>query len=65
MNILAPPKARLSVEVVLDLICPWCYLGIRRLARTLVRRPDLLVELTWRPFLLNPDMPRAGMSRAD
>lgn len=33
--------------------------------RTLRRRPDLLYELTWRPFLLNPDMPRSGMSRPE
>lgn len=65
MNILAPPKARLTVEVVYDLVCPWCYLGVRRLLRTLRRRPDLLCDLQWRPFLLNPDMPRAGLTRAD
>ncbi|MEJ1976307.1 MAG: DsbA family oxidoreductase [Acetobacteraceae bacterium] len=65
MNILSPPKARLSIEVVHDLVCPWCYLGTRRLMRTIRRRPDLLVELTWRPFLLNPDMPRVGMARSD
>jgi predicted DsbA family dithiol-disulfide isomerase len=55
----------LAIEVVHDLVCPWCYLGVRRLMRTLARRPDLLVELSWRPFLLNPDMPRAGMPRSD
>src|SRR5690348_14769652 len=33
--------------------------------RTLRRRPDLLFEIAWRPFLLNPDMPRGGMSRPD
>lgn len=65
MNILAPAKARLPIEIVHDLVCPWCYLGVRRLFRTMRRRPDLLFELTWRPFLLNPDMPRAGMTRAD
>ena len=65
MNVLAPPKARLSIEIVHDLICPWCFLGVRRLLRTLRRRPDLLFELTWRAFLLNPDMPRAGMARGD
>ena len=65
MNVLAPPKARLIVEVVHDLVCPWCYLGTRRLIRTVRRRPDLLVELMWRPFLLNPDMPRLGMARSD
>jgi predicted DsbA family dithiol-disulfide isomerase len=65
VNILAPPKARLTIEIVHDLVCPWCYLGTRRLLRTLRRRPDLLIDLTWRPFLLNPDMPRLGMARSD
>jgi predicted DsbA family dithiol-disulfide isomerase len=65
VNILAPPKARLAIEVVHDLVCPWCYLGVRRLSRTLARRPDLLADLYWRPFLLNPDMPRSGMVRSD
>ena len=65
MNVLAPPKARLGIEIVYDLVCPWCFLGARRLTRTLRRRPDLLFELTWRPFLLNPDMPRLGMARPD
>ncbi len=65
VNILSPPTARLAIEVVHDLVCPWCYLGVRRLMRTLRRRPDLLFDLTWRPFLLNPDMPRAGMARND
>lgn len=65
MNVLAPPKARLSIEIVYDLICPWCYLGVRRLFRTFRRRPDLLFDLSWRPFLLNPDMPRSGMARPD
>ncbi len=65
MNVLAPTPARLSVEVVHDLVCPWCYLGARRLFRTLAARPDLAAEIAWRPFLLNPDMPRAGMARGD
>ena len=65
MNVVAPPKARLLIEVVYDLVCPWCYLGVRRLFRTMRRRPDLLFDLCWRPFLLNPDMPRAGMARSD
>ena len=65
MNSFAPAKARLQIEVVHDLVCPWCYLGVRRLFRTMRRRPDLLFDLTWRPFLLNPDMPRVGMTRSD
>jgi predicted DsbA family dithiol-disulfide isomerase len=65
VNILAPPKARLGIEIVQDVVCPWCFLGVRRLMRTLRRRPDLLFDLSWRPFLLNPDMPRGGMARQD
>jgi predicted DsbA family dithiol-disulfide isomerase len=65
VNVAAPPLVRLPIEVVHDLVCPWCYLGLRRLQRTLRRRPELQYDITWRPFLLNPDMPRAGVAQAD
>ena len=65
MNMLAPPRARLSIEVILDLVCPWCYLGVARLLRTLHRRPGVAFDLQWHPFLLDPDMPRAGVARGD
>ena len=54
MNLLAPPRARLQIEVVFDLVCPWCYLGTRRLRRALRARPDILADILWRPFLLGP-----------
>jgi predicted DsbA family dithiol-disulfide isomerase len=65
MNVLATAPTRLAIEVVHDLVCPWCFLGQRRLLRTLRRRPDLQSDITWRPFLLNPDMPRTGMPRLE
>ncbi|HZF75670.1 MAG TPA: DsbA family oxidoreductase [Acetobacteraceae bacterium] len=65
MNVLAPPRARLTVEVVFDLVCPWCYLGTRRLRRALRARPDIAAEITWRPFLLNPDITAGGVPRQD
>ena len=65
MNMLAPRPVRLAIDVVFDLVCPWCWIGVRRLARTVARRPDLTVEITYRPFLLNPDMPSRGMARAE
>jgi len=65
VNVAVSPRARITVEVVHDLVCPWCYLGVRRLRRALARRPELAFDIQWRPFLLNPDMPRAGMPRAD
>ena len=65
MNILAPKRARLQIEVVFDLVCPWCYLGVHRLRRTLRGRPDLGADILWRPFLLNPDIAPGGVSRHD
>lgn len=65
MNILAPLQPRLDIDIAFDLICPWCYLGVRRLRRALRARPDIIPELLWRPFLLNPDIPPNGVSRAE
>ena len=65
MNVLSPPRARLSIEVVFDLVCPWCFLGVRRLRRTLRARPDIAADIAWRPFLLNPDIAPGGVPRQD
>ncbi len=57
---------RLTVEVASDVICPWCYIGKRRLEKALASLAgEVEVEVRWLPFQLNPDMPAAGMSRAD
>jgi predicted DsbA family dithiol-disulfide isomerase len=55
----------LSITVYSDVICPWCYVGKRRLEAAL-GSTDLpaQVSLAWRPFELNPDMPADGMDRA-
>lgn len=55
----------MRIEVIYDTICPWCFVGKRRLERALSRRPDITPRLRWRPFLLNPDMPPEGMNRRD
>ena len=60
----------LSIDVVSDVVCPWCYIGKRRLeaALELYRkdRPDAPApEITYHPFELNPDLPREGVGRAD
>lgn len=65
MNLLAPPRARLQIEIVFDLVCPWCFLGTQRLHRALRARPDLGADLVWRPFLLNPDIAPGGVARQD
>ncbi len=55
----------LKVEVVSDVICPWCYIGKRRLEKALAALGgELSAEIRWLPFQLNPGMPREGMPRA-
>lgn len=58
---------QLNIEIVSDLICPWCYIGKRRLEAALQllqrERPGTAVRVTWLPFELNPQMPREGMDR--
>ena len=55
-----------AIEVVSDVICPWCYIGKRRLERALeLFGPGLAARVTWLPFQLNPGMPRGGVARAE
>jgi len=55
----------LQIEVVSDYVCPWCYVGKRRLESAIAQRPDLDIAVSWRPFQLSPDMPRAGRKRLE
>ena len=51
------------VDVIVDTVCPWCYVGKARLDKALAMRPDQVVEIGWRPFQLNPTMPPEGKDR--
>jgi len=53
----------MRIDVIFDTVCPWCFIGKKRLERALRLRPAVRAELRWRPFLLNPDMPEDGMPR--
>ena len=53
----------MHIDVVADVICPWCFIGKRRLERALALRPDLAATLSWRAFELNPDLPSDGIPR--
>jgi predicted DsbA family dithiol-disulfide isomerase len=53
----------MRIDIVADFVCPWCFIGQRRLARAMAMRPRLSVARTWRPFQLNPDLPLEGLSR--
>lgn len=50
----------LSIEVTADVVCPWCWLGWRRLKRALDLKPDVKTNIVWRAFQLNPGMPPEG-----
>jgi predicted DsbA family dithiol-disulfide isomerase len=53
-----------QISVTSDFVCPWCYIGEKRLARAIERLPTGIdVQLQWLPFELNPDMPTDGMDR--
>lgn len=52
----------LKIEVYSDVVCPWCYVGKRRLERALTEFGGD-VRVAWRPFQLNPTMPKEGMDR--
>jgi predicted DsbA family dithiol-disulfide isomerase len=54
----------IDVDLIADLACPWCYIGLARLDRARAMRPDWPVRLRWWPFLLNPSLPPEGMDRA-
>lgn len=53
----------MRIDFVFDTVCPWCYVGKRRFERALAQRPDARPHITWRPFLLNPDLPLEGIDR--
>jgi predicted DsbA family dithiol-disulfide isomerase len=58
------PKA-LRIDVVSDVVCPWCFIGKRRLEKALALVSDIAADVHWRPDFLNDWVPREGISRAD
>src|SRR3954463_16133753 len=53
----------LTIDVVSDVVCPWCFIGKKRLEKAIAMRPDVPVEVRWRPYFLNDWIPREGISR--
>ena len=51
------------VEIIADLACPWCYIGLVRLEKAFALRPEMTIDLRWWPYLLNPQLPKDGMDR--
>lgn len=55
----------MHIDIYSDTICPWCYIGKKRLQRALSARPELDVTVNWHAFQLNPWMPTAGVPREE
>src|SRR5690349_1984425 len=53
-----------TIDIYSDVVCPWCYVGKRRLDRALSQLATIPTQVTWRPFQLNPTMPKEGMERS-
>lgn len=55
--------ANITIDVVSDVVCPWCYIGKKRLEAALANLPDITAEVRWRPYQLDPTIPPEGKDR--
>jgi predicted DsbA family dithiol-disulfide isomerase len=53
----------MQIDVISDTVCPWCFIGKRRLARAIDLRPDIDFDVKWRPYRLDVNVPKGGMDR--
>jgi predicted DsbA family dithiol-disulfide isomerase len=58
-------SATLAIDVISDVVCPWCYIGKRFLEQAIALKPEIAVEVRFRPYFLNPWVPREGISREE
>lgn len=58
-------KQTLQIDVISDVMCPWCYIGKTNLDAAIAQMKDLEVEVRWRPYQLDGTLPKEGMSRTD
>lgn len=58
-----PTQPPLRIDVVSDVVCPWCFIGKKRLEKALALTPDIPVEVHYRPYFLNDWIPREGITR--
>lgn len=52
-----------TVDVVSDAVCPWCFLGMKRLQKAISSTPEVGATVGWRPFQLDPTIPPQGLDR--
>ena len=64
-NPVAVANNPLQIDVVSDVVCPWCFIGKRRLENAIARVPEITVTVNYQPYFLNPWVPRGGISRSE
>jgi predicted DsbA family dithiol-disulfide isomerase len=57
------PSPNVTVDVVSDVVCPWCFIGKKRIEKAIAIKPDIAVTLRFHPYFLNDWIPREGISR--
>ena len=57
--------SRVQIEMVADVVCPYCYIGLDRLQRALAAMPDTAVDVTYTPFILRRHLPKAGVPKLE
>ncbi|MCC6949005.1 MAG: DsbA family oxidoreductase [Bradyrhizobiaceae bacterium] len=58
-------KVAVSIDIVSDVVCPWCYIGKRRLERALAQRPEVNATIRWVPYYLDANVPQQGITRLE
>lgn len=58
-------RASVTIDVVSDVVCPWCFVGRKRLEEALEMAPDIEAEVRWRPYQLDATIPKGGISRKE
>jgi predicted DsbA family dithiol-disulfide isomerase len=53
----------MQIDIVSDTVCPWCFIGKRRLERAFLLRPDMQFNIHWRAYRLDPSVPAEGVDR--
>ncbi|MFU0503720.1 DsbA family oxidoreductase [Pseudaminobacter sp. NGMCC 1.201702] len=56
-------RQAITIDVVSDVVCPWCFIGQKRLDKAIDAVPEVDVAVRWRPFQLDPTIPAGGMDR--
>jgi predicted DsbA family dithiol-disulfide isomerase len=65
MRLMTSNDTPLPIDVVSDVVCPWCFIGKRLLEKAVALKPEIPVVVRFRPYFLNPWIPREGITREE